>query len=98
MTASGLIRIIDMQFVMKGEDGDLLALESSDLTEDRAIGVRRGHRQPHRSGPKRTTDGAEAAVAGALAAADRAFGMTAADIAAIAADLEPGTAMGMRAL
>ncbi|MEZ4715292.1 MAG: hypothetical protein R2851_04285 [Caldilineaceae bacterium] len=26
-----------MQFVMKGEDGDLLALESSDLTEDEAI-------------------------------------------------------------
>ena len=95
LTERGLIRVIDMQFVMKGEDGDLLALESSDLTVDEAIelGAVIGSLIGLGQGGE---EGAEAgAVAGALAAADRAFGMTAADIAAIAADLEPGTAVGM---
>lgn len=95
LTARGLIRVIDLQFVMKTEDGDLLALESSDLSAEEAmefgavIGSLIGQGEGGEEGA------AAGAVAGALAAADRAFGMTAADIADIAARLEPGTAVGM---
>lgn len=95
LSTRGLIRVIDLQFVMKTEEGDLLALESSDLTDEEAmefgaiIGSLIGLGRDGAAGAE------VGAIEGALAAADRAYGMTATDIAAIAADLEPGTAVGM---
>jgi uncharacterized membrane protein len=91
LTSRGLIRVIDLQFVMKTEEGDLLALEQSGLTDEEAmafgavIGSLIGLGQGGEAG----------AVAGALAAADRAYGMTVRDITEIADGLEPGTAVGM---
>lgn len=95
LSSRGLIRVIDLQFVMKREDGDLLALEQSDLSDEEAmefgaiIGSLIGLGQGGEAGA------VAGAIEGAAAAADRAYGMTVADIADIADGLEPGEAVGM---
>ncbi len=91
LTSRGLIRVIDLQFVMKTATGDLLALEQSDLTEEevlefgavigRLIGL-------HSAQP---TGAAE----NVPASAERAYGLEIADIMEIAAGLEPGDSVAM---
>jgi uncharacterized membrane protein len=95
LAARGLIRVIDLQFVMKEEDGSLIALEQSDLTNEEAIEfgtVIGGLIGLGEGGVEGTMDGAEA---GALAAAERSYGLTVEDIADIASQLDPGEAVGM---
>lgn len=95
LTTRGLIRVIDMQFVMKTPEGDVLAMEDSGLTDEEAIefGAIIGSLIGYGRGGE---EGAEVgAVAGAIAAAENAYGLTVADIAEIADGLEPGEAVGM---
>ena len=91
LKSRGLIRVLDLLFVMKDEAGDILALEDTDLSPEEEIemgaiiGTMLGWE----------TGGAAAAEAGALAVAEDQYGMTIEDIQAIADDLEPGTATGI---
>ena len=95
LTARGLIRVIDLQFVKKDEAGDLIAIQGSDLTDEEAIefgAVIGGLIGLGAAGEEGAAEGMEA---GALAAADDAYGLTVDDIADIASGLEPGQAVGM---
>ncbi|MFN2203384.1 MAG: hypothetical protein ACK2UO_19465, partial [Caldilineaceae bacterium] len=95
LTARGLIRVIDLQFVKKDEAGDLIAIQGSDLTDEEAIefgAVIGGLIGLGAAGEEGAAEGMEA---GALAAADEAYGLTVDDIADIASGLEPGQAVGM---
>lgn len=95
LTSRGLIRVIDLQFVMKTEEGDLLAMESSDLTDADAMEFGAIISSLIGMG-QNSMNGIEAgAVAETPTALDRAYGMTVRDIVEIAVDLEPGTAVGM---
>jgi len=95
LSGRGLIRVIDLQFVMKETNGDLLAMEMSDLTDDEAIefGALIGGLIGLGTG---TEEGVLAgAEAGAIAASERSYGLGVDDITDIAADLEPGEAVAM---
>lgn len=95
LSSRGLIRVLDLQFVRKAENGDLFALETSDLTDEEVIefgAIISGLIGLGEGGAEGALAGAEA---GALAAAERAYGLTPADIDAIAKDLKPGEAVGM---
>lgn len=93
LSARGLIRVIDLQFVMKEEDGELLALELSELTDDEIaeygavinglIGL---------DGSERDDDLPEVQE---LAGAEISYGLTPADVQEIAAGLTPGEAVAM---
>lgn len=95
LSAQGHIRVIDLQFVMKDANGELLTLELSGLSDDevieygaiidRLIGLCEG-------GPEDAAVGAEA---DALAAAAGSYGLTPSDVQEIAAGLMPGEAVGM---
>ena len=90
---AGHIRVVDMLGVYKGPEGDILAAEATDLTEDEAmtygawvgalIGLGAGG-----------AEGAEmGALLGAMSAADEyEYGIDAEGIASIAADIPPGGA------
>lgn len=95
LTMRGLIRVIDMKFLMKDEQGDLIALEQSNLTDEEAIEfgvVIGGLIGLGEGGLEGAAAGAEA---GALAASERSYGMSADDIAEVASNLEAGEAVGM---
>ncbi len=95
LTARGLIRVIDLKFVMKEPNGDLLALEGSDLTDTEAIefgAVIGGLIGLGEGGAEGAAAGAEA---GALAAATGSYGLGPEEIQDIADNLEPGEAVGM---
>lgn len=95
LTLRGLIRVIDLQFMLKTEEGELLALESSDLTDDEAIQFGAVIGSLIGMGEGGTAGSEAGAIAGAQAVAERGFGMTVGDIVEIAAQLQPGTAVGM---
>ncbi|GAB7014688.1 DUF1269 domain-containing protein [Methanogenium cariaci] len=72
----GLIRLIDVQFVWKDENGDIAALEATDLSEEERIrfgAVVGGLIGLGAAGEKGMEAGIEA---GALAVAERDFGLT----------------------
>lgn len=95
LSARGLIRVIDLQFVLKDESGGLMAAELSELNEDQAVeygAVIGGLIGLGVSGPAGAVDGV---IAGARAAAERSYGMTTADIQEIADGLKPGEAVAM---
>lgn len=95
LSTRGLIRVIDLQFVMKGEDGKLLAMELSELSDDEIIEygtVIGGLIGLGQGGQKGAEIGAEL---GALAAAEQSYGLTPTDIQEIAAELAPGEAVAM---
>ncbi len=91
VSSRGVIKLIDLLFVMKDEEGDITALEMSDLTEEEEIeyGALIGGLMGLGA------DGAEGAAAGmeagALAAAENSFGITADDVQSLAGSLKPGT-------
>jgi hypothetical protein len=90
LTARGLIRVIDLRFVTKGDDGDLLALSLSGLDDDQAaefgtvidrlIGL---------------AQGAGDDVSQPEAGSDRSYGIGAEQLAELAAGLAPGDSVGM---
>ena len=95
LTARGLIRVIDLQFVKKDEAGDLVAIQGSDLTDEEAIefgAVIGGLIGLGAGGEEGAVEGMES---GALAVVDDAYGLTLDDITEIASGLEPGQAVGM---
>ncbi len=90
---SGAIRIVDMLGVYKDENGDILAAEMTDLTEDEAItyGAWIGALIGLGAGG---AEGAEmGALVGGMAAADEyEYGLTAEDINALSEDIPRGGA------
>jgi uncharacterized membrane protein len=95
LTDRGLIRVIDLQFVMKDDEGNLIALEQSDLTDQEAVefgAVIGGLVGLGEGGVEGVIEGA---VAGALAAVERSYGMTVDDVVEVATNLEPGQAVAM---
>lgn len=90
---SGAIRIVDMLGVYKDENGDVLAAEMTDLTEDEAItyGAWIGALIGLGAGG---AEGAEmGALVGGMAAADEyEYGLTAEDINALSEDIPRGGA------
>lgn len=95
LSARGLIRVIDLQFVRKEANGDLLALEATELTDDEAIEFGALIGGLIGLGENGIEGAVEGAVDGALAAAERSYGLTPADVQEIAADLTPGEAVAM---
>lgn len=88
----GLIRVLDALAIRKTDTGAIVSLGGSDLTPDQRmqygaiVGGLLGF------GATGTEEGAEAgATLGALSFAERNFGLSPADIQAIAAELSPGT-------
>jgi uncharacterized membrane protein len=93
LKSRGLIRVLDLLFVMKDEAGDILALKDTDLSPEEEIemGAIIGAMLGLEAGGE-TGAGAEG---GALAQAEDQYGMTVEDIQGIADGLEPGTATGI---
>jgi len=91
VSSRGVIKLLDLLFVMKDEAGEVISLEMSDLTdEERAeFGALIGGLMGLGAG------GTEGAVVGAefgaLAAAERSFGISAEDVQNLADNVEPGT-------
>ena len=90
LTARGLIRVIDLRFVTKDDDGELLAIELSGVDEDEAaefgavidrlIGL---------------AEGANAEPASPEGMVDRSYGIGAEQLRELAADMEPGDSVAM---
>ena len=90
LTARGLIRVIDLRFVTKDDDGELLAIELAGVEGDEAaafgevidrlVGIAEGAGN-ERPAPE--------------SGADRSFGIGPDQLAELAADLEPGDSVGM---
>jgi hypothetical protein len=90
LTARGLIRVIDLRFITKGDEGELLAIELSGIDAeeaaefgaviDRLIGLAEG-------------SGDEAAVP--EGGADRSYGIGPEQLTELAAGLEPGDSVAM---
>jgi uncharacterized membrane protein len=90
---AGMIRVVDLLGVYKGEDGTVLAAEATDLTEDEAITYGAWVGALIGLG----ADGVEGAEAGAIAGAIHAmdeyeYGIDADGLATIADDIPPGGA------
>ncbi|MDE4907949.1 DUF1269 domain-containing protein [Methanogenium marinum] len=80
----GIIRLIDLQFVWKDDNGDIAALEATDLSDEERIrfgAVVGGLIGLGAAGEKGMEAGIEA---GALAVAERNFGLTDEDIMEVA--------------
>lgn len=91
----GSIRLIDLQFVAKDEFGAVVAMEMSGLTEDETLefgAVIGGLIGAGAGGEEGMIEGA---IEGALAAASHSYGMTVADVQAVAEELAPGDAAAM---
>ncbi len=94
-TASGAIRLIDLQFVGKDAKGNITSMEMSGLSPDEQIefGAVIGGLLGAGLGGE---EGAEVgALEGALAAAEHSYGLTAADVQDIANDLMHGDAAAL---
>ena len=92
LSAKGVIRIVDVLFVMKQEDGEIVALEGSPLSEEERIefGAVIGGLLGMGAGG---VEGAiEGAVEGAMVAVEKHYGLTWSDVQEMADELEPGTA------
>jgi uncharacterized membrane protein len=87
----GVIKLLDLLFVIKDQDGEVTSLEMSDLTEAEEIeygALIGGLMGLGAGGAEGATGGMEA---GILAAAENSIGLTAEDVQRLADDLEPGT-------
>jgi len=95
LSDKGVIRIIDLLFVMKDETGEIKALEGSPLsTQERVeFGAVIGGLLGLGAGGE---EGAiEGAVEGALMATEKHYGLTWSDVQEMADELQPGTAAGV---
>jgi uncharacterized membrane protein len=95
LSAKGVIRIIDLLFVMKDEAGEIKALEGSPLSEEERIefgAVIGGLLGMGAGGVEAAVEGA---VEGALVAVEKHYGLTWSDVQEMADELEPGTAAGV---
>ncbi len=95
LSAKGVIRIIDILFVMKDKAGEIKALEGSPLSEQERIefgAVIGGLLGMGAAGEEGAVEGA---VEGALLAVEEHYGLTWSDVQEMADELEPGTAAGV---
>ena len=94
LRTGGVIRVLDLLFVMKDEAGDVLAFEDTDLTpeEEAEYGALIGGMIGLGAA---VAEGTASIEAGALAVADNDYGLTVDDIRQISAQIEPGTAAGI---
>ena len=95
LTSRGLIRVVDLQFVMKTAEDELIMLESSDLTDEEAIEF--GTVIGELMGLERSEDaGTDSATTDSPASeAERAYGMSTQDVLEIAAGLEIGDSVAV---
>ena len=91
----GVTRLLDLLFVMKSESGEVVAMETSDLTADEQeeLGALIGGLIGLGAGG--TESAAVGAEFGALAAAEKSFGISAVDVQNLADTIEPGTSAAM---
>jgi uncharacterized membrane protein len=92
LSARGLIRVIDLQFVLKEESGALLGLELSELSDEEAVEYGAVIGGLIGLGDAGAEAGAEATV---LASAEQSYGLSPMDIQSISDELEPGEAVGL---
>lgn len=90
LTARGLIRVIDMRFVTRGDDGALVAVGFTELEDDEAAEF--GAVIDRLIGLGAVAPGGQAAPADD---AERSFGLGPDDLVAIAEDLQPGESVGL---
>ena len=97
-TEAGSIRLIDLQFVRKDPEGRITSMEMSGLSPAETIefgAVIGGLLGMGAGGP----EGAEVGVlSGAMAAAERSYGLTPSEVQSIADDLPPGGAAALLAI
>lgn len=92
---SGAIRVVDLQFVRKTQDGAVEALELTGLSADERVEFGAVIGGLLGAGIGGVEGALEGAIAGALAAADETYGLTPEDVQDIAEGLAPGEAAGM---
>ncbi len=88
----GTIRLLDLLFVMKDTNGEIMAFEETDLSEEEEaeygamikamIGLGAGQ-------------GSDEAIASAVAMSDHDYGITAEDVLQVADQIDPGTSAGI---
>lgn len=90
----GVIRVLDLLFVMKTEAGDVVAMQDSDLSAEEEAEL--GTLVSKLMGLNGESAAAgDSALAGALADNENQYGLTAQDIADVANQIEPGTSAGI---
>lgn len=90
---SGMIRLLDLLFVMKDTDGSIVALEDSDLSEAEALEY--GALIGNLIGLSAAGSTGDGIAAEALATAEHDYGLSVADVQQLATEIAPGTAAGI---
>lgn len=93
LRSNGMIRVLDLLFVLKEADGSIVALEDSDLTEQEASEY--GALINGLIGAGAAGSGGAGISAEALATAEHDYGLSVADVQQLAAEIEPGNAAGI---
>jgi hypothetical protein len=93
LTARGLIRVIDLRFVTKDDDGELLAIELSGVDEDEAAEF--GAVIDRLIGLAEGTDAVDDESTSPEGTVDRSYGIGAEQLQELAADMEPGDSVAM---
>lgn len=94
-TEAGAIRVVDIQYVGRDENGEIEALEMTGLSEDEEIEFGAVIGALIGAGIAGEQGAEMGAVEGAIAAAEGSYGMTLEDVRSIASQLEPGQAAAM---
>ncbi len=89
----GVIRVLDLLFVMKDNDGSITAVEDSDLNEEEELEI--GNVISRMMGLSEAVNDTEHDLTETLTRATHNYGLTIEDIAQISDQLEPGTSAGI---
>lgn len=97
LSQAGTITVVDARFLLKGDDGELLAVRASDLSDDERADLRAAAGALIGLGAGAVMGGEEGAVEGALLGAEAGWigdaGLSDEELDAIGDDLEPGDAL-----
>ena len=98
LSEAGIIRVIDARFLLKDDNGDLLAVRATDLTEHERDDLRAAAGALIGMGAGLVAGGEEGAVEGAILGAEAGYwvgdqGLDAAQIEALGDELMPGDAL-----
>ncbi|WP_370574487.1 hypothetical protein [Methanomethylovorans sp.] len=85
----GIIRLLDMLFIMKDKDGNIVTMEDTDLTPDEEIEI--GKVISKMLGMKESSAG----TAGSDTSAENSYGLGIKDIMDVVNQIEPGTSAGL---
>lgn len=96
--AAGTIRVVDARFLLKDDNGDLLAVRATDLSEDERDDLRAAAGALIGMGAGMVAAGEEGAVEGAILGAEAGYwigeqGLSAEEIEALGEELGPGDAL-----